>query len=425
MITRQEIFNIVDLFTSQSTINFYENIFDNLDLSFIPEFIESKRGPKGYSRHALTRAFVVMNCEHFREITLLCDFLNTNLKIAQLCGFDITKPLPSYSVYQRFIHDIDNNLLKEIMKSQVNELIKLDAIDNSIVSVDSTPIKANTKYNNPKCFSKNKFSNEKHPKSDKDCKLGVHTANNEDSKKNYTFYWGYKNLIMCDAKSGLPIYEVTLTGEKADVSSLINFLDKINSWFSLKNSKILADKGFDSKANYNYIKDVLHSEAFIAKNKRNSKTVETISCGNPLCEAGLAMHKDGKQYLKGSIKQKFCCPFRTSKDDSKCPCNHPKYNNGHKNRGCIKYKSISTDYRSTVDDTSDYFILYYSKRTESERYNSRFKNLNLENASVRNISSISNLNTLGHICLLTVAIAAIVNKKEDKICSLSKLKRAS
>ena len=381
MITGQEIFNIVDLFTSQSTINFYENIFDNLDLSFIPEFIESKRGPKGYSRHALTRAFVVMNCEHFREITLLCDFLNTNLKIAQLCGFDITKPLPSYSVYQRFIHDIDNNLLKEIMKSQVNELIKLDAIDNSIVSVDS--------------------------------------------KKNYTFYWYYKNLIMCDAKSGLPIYEVTLTGEKADVSSLINFLDKINSWFSLKNSKILADKGFDSKANYNYIKDVLHSEAFIAKNKRNSKTVETISCGNPLCEAGLAMHKDGKQYLKGSIKQKFCCPFRTSKDDSKCPCNHPKYNNGHKNRGCIKYKSISTDYRSTVDDTSDYFKLYYSKRTESERYNSRFKNLNLENASVRNISSISNLNTLGHICLLTVAIAAIVNKKEDKICSLSKLKRAS
>ena len=397
MIKRQEIFNIVDLFTSQSTINFYESIFDNLDLSFIPEFIESKRGPKGYSRHALTRAFIVMNCEHFREITLLCDFLNTNLKIAQLCGFDITKPLPSYSVYQRFIHDINNNLLKEIMKSQVNELIKLDAIDNSIVSVDSTPIKANTKYNNPKCFS----------------------------KKNYTFYWGYKNLIMCDAKSGLPIYEVTLTGEKADVSSLINFLDEIDSWFSLKNSKILADKGFDSKANYNYIKDVLHSEAFIAKNKRNSKTLETLSCGNPLCEAGLAMHKDGKQYLKGSIKQKFCCPFRTSKDDSKCPCNHPKYNNGHKNRGCIKYKSISTDYRSTVDDTSDYFKLYYSKRTESERYNSRFKNLNLENASVRNISSISNLNTLGHICLLTVAIAAIVNKKEDKICSLNKLKRAS
>lgn len=117
---------------------------------------------------------------------------------------------------------------------------------------------------------------------------------------------------MCDAKSGLPIYEVTLTGENANVSSLLNFLDEVNNWFTLKDSKILADKGFDSKANYNYIKDVLHANAFIAKNKRNSENPKTLSC-----EARLDMYKDGKQYLKDSIKQKFYCPFRTSKDDSK------------------------------------------------------------------------------------------------------------
>lgn len=265
-----------------------------------------------------------------REITLLRDFLYSNLKIAQLCGFDITKKLPSYSVFQRHIKNIENSDLKEVMKSQVKTLIKLGAINNEIVSVDSTPIKANTKYNNPKCFSKNKFSKDNPPKSDKDCKLGVHTANNEDTDKNYEFYWGYKNLIMCDAKSGLPIYEVTLTGEKADVSNLISFLDEIDCWFSLKNSNLLADKGFDSRANYNYIKDILHGKVFIAKNRRNTKSIETLSFGNPLCEAGLAMHKDGQQYLKNSIKQKYCCPFRTSKDDSKCSCNHPKYNNGHK-----------------------------------------------------------------------------------------------
>lgn len=237
---------------------------------------------------------------------------------------------------------------------------------------------------------------------------------------------GYKNLVMCDAKSGLPIYEVTLTGEQADVSNLINFLDVIDSWFSLKNSKLLADKGFDSKANYyNHIKDVLHAKASIAKNRRNTKTLDTLPCGNPLCEAGLAMHKDGKQYLKGSIKQKYCCPFRTSKDDSKCPCNHPKYNNDHKNRGCIKYKSIGTDYRAAVDETSDYFKFFYSMRTESERYNSRFKNLNLENASVRNKRSVSNLNTLSHICLLAVAIASILTNKGDNLRSLSNLKQAS
>ena len=422
---RQELLNIIDLFTAQPIINFYENLFDNIDLSDIPEFIQSKLGPKGYSRHALIRAFIVMQCEHYREITSLVDFLHSNLKIAQLCGFDIMTQLPSYSVFERFIKDFDNNILKNLMKNQVQKLIGMDVITGEVLSVDSTPIKANTKFNNEKCFSKKKFCKNNPPKSDHDCKLGVHTANNEDTDKNYTFYWGYKNLIMCDTKSGLPIYEVTLTGDKADVSNLNDFFDKINTWFHLENTKIVADKGFDSRNNYNHIKDAFHAQAFIAKNKRNSKTNNNIPAGNPICEAGLAMHKDGKQYLKGYIKQKFCCPFRTSKDDSKCPCNNPKYNNGHKNRGCIKYISTGTDYRASVDETSDYFKLYYSKRTESERYNSRFKNLNLENASVRNIKSVSNLNTLGHICLLTVAIAAIAVGNQDKIRSLNGLKRVS
>ena len=64
-------------------------------------------------------------------------------------------------------------------------------------------------------------------------------------------------------------------------------------------------------------------------------------------------------------------------------------------------------------------------RTESERYNSRFKNLNLETPSVRNIKSIENLNTLGHICLLAVALAAIITNKGDMLRSLNNLKRAS
>lgn len=144
-----------------------------------------------------------------------------------------TKPLQSYTVFQRFIKNFDNNLIKEIMKNQVKSLKKLKIIDNLLVSVDTTPILANTKFNNPKCFN---------------------------------------------------------------------------------------------------------------RNKHNSKTNEKLSCGNPLCEAGLAIHKDGKQYLKHFINQKYYCPFRTSIDASYCPCNRSKYNNCHKNRGCVKYESVSIDY---------------------------------------------------------------------------------
>lgn len=61
--------------------------------------------------------------------------------------------------------------------------------------------------------------------------------------------------------------------------------------------------------------------------------------GNPVCEAGLVIHKDGKTTNSGHTCQKFCCPFRQSKTGC-YPCNHKSWNNGRKNRGCMKYKTI-------------------------------------------------------------------------------------
>ncbi|MBC7074710.1 MAG: transposase [Syntrophomonadaceae bacterium] len=134
------------------------------------------------------------------------------------------------------------------------------------------------------------------------------------------------------------------------------------------------------------------------------------------------MHKDGKQYLENRTKQKYSCPFKYSKDDSLCPCKHPNYFNGKKHRGCTKYITITDDYRSSINRESIFFKQIYALRTESERYNSRWKNLNLEKASARNMASITNLNTIGHICLLTLAIAAIRNNQADKAKSLAGFK---
>lgn len=40
------------------------------------------------------------------------------------------------------------------------------------------------------------------------------------------------------------------------------------------------------------------------------------SLGHTICEAGLAMHKDGKLSDNGRTRQKYCCPFRRSKTAS-------------------------------------------------------------------------------------------------------------
>lgn len=137
------------------------------------------------------------------------------------------------------------------------------------------------------------------------------------------------------------------------------------------------------------------------------------------------MIKDGRQYLNGSIKHKFRCPFYYSKDDSACTCNHPKYFNAAKKRGYIKYIFTGNDYRASINRESPYFESIYSLRTKSKHYNSSWKNLNTDKASVRNMSAIKNLNTIGHVCLLALAVAAVKSNKTDCLKSLKNFKKSA
>ena len=104
-----------------------------------------------------------MKCECFSCVTDLLDYLQNNLLIAYYCGFNIVKPLPSYWTFERFIKNLDNNILKKLMQSQVLKLAEMDVIDTSFIALDSTPISANTSQNNPKSFKKNKFSKSNQP----------------------------------------------------------------------------------------------------------------------------------------------------------------------------------------------------------------------------------------------------------------------
>ena len=319
------------------------------------------------------------------------------------------EPLPSYWTYDRFLKKMDNAALKEIMAAQVKKHYEMGIVDASFIGLDSTPVMANTKQNNPKSFAKSKFSKENRPKSDPDCALGVHSASNQHNERRYEFYWGYKSHVLVDCISGLPLYELTTPANIMDSTVAVDILAAANQILPLQGCSFLADKGYDVKTVYNLVKDVYEGEAFIPLNPRGTKASKTLSIGNPVCEAGLAMHKDGKTTDgRGGIRQKYCCPFRQSKTGV-CPCNHKNWNNGKKNRGCTKYKTVPDDYRLSIDRSCLYFKRTYALRTECERYNSRFKSTGQERLWVRNGTSAANLNTLAHISALAVALAAVLH----------------
>ena len=75
-----------------------------------------------FPKEAMLCAFIVMKCEGFSQISDLVDFLNCNLLITYYCGFDITKPLPSYWTFDRFIRKLSHQVLQEIMGQQVKKL---------------------------------------------------------------------------------------------------------------------------------------------------------------------------------------------------------------------------------------------------------------------------------------------------------------
>ena len=421
VIYRQEIIQDISLFVSQPKAKFYDELFLHLDSRPVSG-AHAKTGRKS-QKEALFCSFIVMKCEGFSQITDLVDYLNNNLLIAHYCGFDIMKPLPSYWTFDRFIRNLDNQILKSVMQSQVLELARLGIIDASFLGLDSTPNMANTKQNNPKSFSKNKFNPEKQPRCDKDCRLGVHTASNQHNEKNYGFYWGYKNHVLSDCITGLPIFELTTTANIADSTVALDILRQTNAFLPINECSFIADKGYDLNSIYDTIRDLYKGECFIPINQRNTKDLSKLPVGNPICEAGLAMHRDGKFTEKGYTRQKFCCPFKRTAHIHDCPCNHVNFKKNGKATGCTKYYPMPDNYRLSINRNSINFKSVYALRTECERYNSRFKSTGQERLWVRNGNSAENLNSVAHISLLAIALASVVTNSTFSYRCFKSVKR--
>ena len=348
--------------------------------------------------------------------------MKNNLMIAHLCGFDIIKPLPSYWTFRRYVRNLDNDILKEVMRSQVLKLVEMKLIDTSFIGLDSTPNIANTKFNNPKSFISNKFDKHNHPKSDTDCTLGVHTASNQHTNRNFEFYWGYKNHILLDCITGLPLFELTTGANTADSSVATHILANTHSFLSLDECSFIADSAYDIKDIYNTVRNLYHGDAYIPANLRNTKNPERLPLGNIICDAGLAMHRDGKSHDRNRTRQKFSCPISQSKSAS-CPCNHINWFNRKKHRGCFKWITIPDDYRLSIDRSSNVFKSVFKLRSECERYNSRFKSTAQERLSVRNFFSAQNLNSFAHIAILSVAIFAFLSNFHFSYRSFFSIKR--
>ncbi len=394
----------------------YDLIFANLDLFPLEEHTFHTGRPP-IDRQSLLKALVFKNLRGLTNLSDLVNELSDNPSLALRCGFNIQKRTPTVETFSAFLGDTPSESLRSLQTKLVSKLIRLKQIKGRYLSIDSVPIKANVKENNLKTAVKDRFKKDKIPKGDPDARLGVTITFPEAFRKKIQYFWGYKNFVVSDAITELPILQLTRPANIHDSQMFIPIFSQVKDAFSLPIKGIIGDAAFDSQNILEFIIHHLKAKPYIPKNpRRKPSNFPLSSTGSRICIAGFEMIYWGKFKDKNRIRKKFVCPITHSKKFGKlhpiCPWMHPSFLDG---KGCTAYLRVDENIRKTINYGSEEFKKIYNLRSGSERIFSRFLSICMQNPSVRRLRATANHITIAHISVLTVALTAAKTNNSDKI----------
>lgn len=401
----------------------YEILFDNLVCSRL-EINLHKAGRPPVPKSALLKALIYKNLKPLPTLLDLSVDLIDNPSAALKCGLNpSSNPDALKERFSSFLKDTPNDFLQAVKNSLVFELINLKQIAGEILSIDSCNILANVKENNLKTSCKDRFDKFKIPKGDPDAKLGIMVNFNNSSKKGLRYFWGYRNIVISDALSELPVTELTKPANVSEQSLFIPSFTLTQNTFHFPVKEVVGDAIFDAEYILKFIMNDLKAIPRIARNPRWNIYSDTrpSSSGGLICIAGFDMLYWGKFKDRGKIRKKFVCPITHSKRFASkiplCPWNHPKFVNG---KGCTAYLRGDYEIRKDIDYGSETFKKSYNKRTSSERIFSRLLTLCMQNPSVIGLNATANHCTIAHITVLLLALTAVKTGHKDKIHFIKK-----
>ena len=408
------------LFKAETVFNLkplekYEILFSFLDTSsFERLYANTGRPPVGYE--ALLKALIYKNMKNISYFSDLVRVLRDHPDLAMVFGFHPLR-LPQVENFSAFLADTENSILQEVRNTLVDKLILSSEIRARYLSFDSTNIPVKVKENNLKTSVKDRFKKNRRPKGFPASRLGVMIHFPKPFQKEIRYFWGYRNFVLCDALSELPIIEETRPANVVDSRVIIPQLRKVRDKFGFHVGAVIADSALDSAKVLSFIIRDLKAKPYIARNMRREKNFPVTKSGNRICLAGFEMIYWGKYQEGKRTRIKFVCPIIHSKKFREkhpyCPWMHPQFAKG---TGCFAYQQvIDEDIRKQIAYGSKEFKKVYDLRSGSERIFSRLLELAMQNPSVRGLRAISNHCTVAHISVLLVALTAVKTGNKDKI----------
>lgn len=157
-----------------------------------------------------------------------------------------------------------------------------------------------------------------------------------------------------------------------DSTVIADILTAANQILPIREYIFLADKGYDVRDLYNTVRDVYDGEAVIPLSKRSTKKSKRLAAGNPICEAGLAMSKDGRRLMDMAGSARNSAALSSSPRQPSVPVT-TKMEQREEKTGRHQIEGHSFWLQRSIDRECLRFKRTYALRTEYERYNSHFK----------------------------------------------------
>lgn len=395
----------------------YEKLF-----SYLPLLQESnpKRGRPPVSPNVVLKALIYKS---LRRLATLCDIvfeLQNNPSMCAAVGLSPLGHVPSVERFSTFLRDKPNPALQEIRRALLANLISQRVITGKSLTLDSCPIVVALKENNLKTgLRRNRFDKTRPPRGDKDARLGVLCHFPSAGGKEIQYFWGYRNHVISDAATELPLEEMTHPANVSDLTPAKTLLGWAHATFGQAVEAVAGDAQYDSEEILEFIVSQLKASPVIPHNPRNEQTIgHQIKGGKVYCAAELPMVHRGKMTVKstGITYRQYGCPLHWRKKIAQqylfCPAQHPKY---VEQKGCNVLIRLTPTVRTQIHYDSRQFKDLYKQRPNIERIFSRLLAIAAQEPTVRGLNAIRNHMTIGHITVLLVALVAHSEGHADKL----------
>ena len=392
----------------------YEKLFENLPA--LPE-LPKATGRPAFSRDAILRALIYKNLRGLPSLTDLVFELENNPIMAEVLGFFPGRPGPSKERFSQFLRTMSHVDLQAVRLALVRCLIQEGVIIGKHLALDSCSIKANVKENNLKASAQNRFDKTRRLPGDPDARLGVIVLFPQAFQTKIAWFWGYRNHILNDVTSELPLHEKTLPANHDEKKQAVPLLREAQESLPLSAECVIGDANYDTEEILSYIFFEMKAEPVIPRNTRYvPPTSFTVKRGIVTCPGLLEMHRRGKMTCKGRTYIQYACPLHWGRryrgQYLLCPAGHPKF---IKQKGCNYLVRLTPTVRDKIAYGTKRFKDIYNQRTSVERIFSRLLAISMQRPTVIGLAATQNHCTIAHMTVLLVALTAHRLGYEDKI----------